>query len=342
MRSFARSTLQPLATRGKVEIRYQKLPSALSRDNFGIRRAISLLTLSLLAFAGCTGDDSSPREAGSVGQPTRASAPLRYSTHGISRAFVVVLENHEYSQVIGNDQAPYLQELAGQGALLGRYYAGTHPSLPNYLAILGGSTFGITYDCTGCSARDPNLALQLSKAGLSWRAYMEGMPKPCFQGGWAYPYAKKHDPFMYFPSIRETRRCQWVVPASKLQTALRAGRLPRFGWLTPNLCNDAHDCGLRTADRYLATLVPQILPALGPHGFLVLTFDEGISSRRGGGRIATILLGPDVRHGAKIDASYTHYSLLRTLEDAFGLAHLRAARQARPLRAAFLRYPVLR
>jgi hypothetical protein len=98
----------------------------------------------------------------------------------------------------------------------------------------------------------------------------------------------------------------------------------------------------RMADRYLAEIVPQILPALGPHGFLVLTFDEGVTARRVGGRIATLLLGPDVRHGAKIEVSYTHYSLLRTLEDAFGLAHIRAARQAPPLRAAFLRYPVMR
>jgi phosphatidylinositol-3-phosphatase len=314
----------------------------LSHDNFRIPRAISLVTLSLLFFAGCSGDDPSRHQAGSAIPPAPPPGPVKYSTQGVSRVFVVVLENHEYSQVVGNDQAPYLNELAAQGALLTNFYAVTHPSLPNYLAILGGSTFGITYDCTGCSARDPNLALQLSKAGLSWRAYMEGMPKPCFQGGWAYPYAKKHDPFMYFPSIRESRRCRWVVPASRLQAELRTGRLPRFGWLTPDLCNDAHDCGLPTADRYLATIVPQILHAVGPHGFLVLTFDEGISSQRGGGRIATILLGPDVRNGAKIGASYTHYSLLRTLEDAFGLAHLRAARQAQPLRAAFLRYPVLR
>ncbi len=312
-----------------------------SRHNFPIRRVVALFTLLLLGFAGCGGDDSSRPEPSPAVQPPGPPVVIEHPTHGVSRVFVVVLENHEYSQVIGNDQAPYLQRLAAQGALLTNFYAGTHPSLPNYLAILGGSTFGITYDCTGCSARDPNLALQLSKAGVSWRAYMEAMPKPCFRGGWAYPYAKKHDPFMYFPSIRETRRCRWVVPASELQASLQTGRLPRFGWLTPDLCHDAHDCSLGAADRYLATIVPQILRDLGPHGFLVLTFDEGISSQRGGGRVATILLGPDVRHGA-IDASYNHYSLLRTLEDTFGLTHIRAARQAPPLRAAFFRYAVLR
>ncbi len=306
-----------------------------------MRRSLTLLTLSLLALAGCSGHNPTPRNAGAVGGPAHAGAPLRYSTHGASRVFVVVLENHEYSQALGNAKAPYLDQLAAQGALLMNFHAETHPSLPNYLAILGGSTFGINYDCTGCSARDPNLALQLSRAGISWRAYMEAMPRPCFKGGWAYPYAKKHDPFMYFPSIRETSRCRSVVPGTRLNADLRGRQLARFDWVTPDLCNDAHDCGLGAADRYLAGIVPKILPALGPHGFLVLTFDEGVSSQQGGGRVATILLGHDVRRGAKVHVPYTHYSLLRSFEDSFGLAHLRAARRATPLRAAFSRYPSL-
>jgi phosphatidylinositol-3-phosphatase len=201
-----------------------------SRHNSPIRRAVALLTLSLLGFAGCGGDASSRRETSSPVRPAPPPAPVKYSMQGISGVFVVVLENHEFSQVIGNDQAPYLDELAAQGALLTNFYASTHPSLPNYLAILGGSTFGITHNCTGCSARDPNLALQLSKAGLSWRAYMEGMPKPCFQGGWAYPYAKKHEPLHVLPI--DPRDQTVSVGGSRLEAAnSAAGGAPAALWL---------------------------------------------------------------------------------------------------------------
>jgi phosphatidylinositol-3-phosphatase len=297
----------------------------------------ALVALLALAIAACGGaSKNGDRPAPSAGQ----------STDG-SHVFIIVLENREFDQVIGNRGVPYLNRLAGHGALAVRYFAITHPSLPNYLAIVGGSTFGIQSDCTACSAQGSSLALQLEEAGISWRAYMEGMPSVCFSGAYAGGYAKKHNPFAYFPSIRgDPDLCANLVPGAVLSDDLAGGNLASFSWITPNLCHDAHDCGIGAADRYLSGLAPQLLARLGPQGFLIITFDEGVTDRgccqlAHGGRIATILAGPGVRQGAQLRKPYDHYSLLRTLEDAFALPHLRNAAGANPIREAFSSFPSL-
>jgi len=254
-----------------------------------------------------------------------------------SHVVVIVLENHGYGEVAGNREAPYLNRLAKRGTLATHYYAVAHPSLPNYLALLGGSTFGIGSDCTGCVARGSNLAGQLSHAGIGWRAYMEGMPHPCFRGERAGGYVKRHDPFMYFPSIAANpRRCADVVPTRRLRADLRHSSLPAFAWIGPDRCYSGHDCNLGTVDLRLSTLVPRIARQLGPHGILLVTFDEGkdgagCCGSPGGGHVFTVAIGPGVPHGAHLKRAYDHYSLLAGLEDRFGLPLLRQARQARAL-----------
>lgn len=258
---------------------------------------------------------------------------------GQSRVFVVVLENREYGEVVGNPEAPFLNGLARRGTLATHYFAVAHPSLPNYLALLGGSTFGISRNCTECQAPGPNLALQLSRAGISWRAYMGDMPRPCFRGAEADDYVKRHNPFMYFRSIAsDPERCRQVVPASRLDADLRRHALPAFGWLSPNLCDNGHDCGLATADRYLSGLVPPITRQLGPNGVLVVTFDEGTSDAgccgtagNAGGRVMTVIAGPGRPAASRTTGTYDHYSLLAALERHFGLPRLREARQSRAL-----------
>ena len=251
---------------------------------------------------------------------------------------VIVLENRELNEVIGNPEAAFLNHLAGRGALAVNYYGVTHPSLPNYLALLGGDTFGIAENCTECVVYGPNLATQLSRVGISWKAYMGALPYPCYTGddvGW---YAKRHDPFVYFPSLTSVpRRCSRIVPEGELWSDLDRRALPTFSWLTPDLCHDAHDCLFAAADYHLSRLVPRIMRQLGPHGLLVVTFDEGISNSGGGGWIATVLVGPDVPHGIEIRRVVNHYSLLASLEDRFGLPRLRLAAFARPLAPALFR-----
>lgn len=260
-----------------------------------------------------------------------------------SHVFVVVLENREYEEALGNPEAPYLTHLAEKGAVASNYFAVTHPSLPNYLALLAGSTFGIDENCTECVVSGPNLATQLSRAGISWRAYMESMPEPCFTGTDSGRYAKRHDPFVYFPSITALPgRCRNVVPETRLLADLDRHRLPAFGWLTPDLCHDGHDCTLKAVDWHLWPLLPRVIHQLGPHGLLIVTFDEGLSDAGccgapGGGRVATILVGPDVPRGSEISRPADHYSLLAGIEDRFGLPRLRLARFAQPLAPALFK-----
>jgi hypothetical protein len=256
------------------------------------------------------------------------------------RFAVIVLENHEFDEVIGSAEAPFLNRLARRGTLVSRYHAVDHPSLSNYLAMIGGSTFGIRETCTDCRAGGDNLAAQLTRAGISWRAYMEDMPRPCFEGATHDEYAKRHNPFMYFETISSVpSRCRNVVPATRLDEDLRANELPTFSWLSPDLCHNAHDCAIAVADHWLSRLIPRITRKLGPGGILVVTFDEGKSDSgccggSTGGRVATIFAGPGARRGARLAGPFDHYALLATIEDRFGLPRLRMARGAPTLRAA--------
>jgi phosphatidylinositol-3-phosphatase len=251
--------------------------------------------------------------------------------------FVIVLENAGFQQVFHSSAMPYLNQLAASSTVASQYYAISHPSLPNYLALLGGSTFGIQSDCTDCSVTAPSLVDQLEQQGKSWKAYIEGMPAACSSlPDWPFGrYAKKHNPFLYFTAIRDNpRRCHNDVPYSEFSPDLQSGRVPDFVWITPDLCNDGHDCPLDKADHWLASAVPAILDstAFRQDGALFITFDEGANGATegcchlaGGGQVYTLVASPLAKAGAQISVPYDHYSLLRTIEDAWKLPHLAGA-----------------
>jgi phosphatidylinositol-3-phosphatase len=258
---------------------------------------------------------TTPRPAGS-----QAALP------DFSHIFVIVLENREASQVLNATNMPYLNNLARRYASAGNYYGVSHPSLPNYLALTGGSTAGVTSDCTNCFVPGDSLAGQLQTAGRSWKAYMEGMPRPCYLGN-ASPYAQKHNPFIYYDAIRgNPALCGQIVPFTQFATDLQAQTLPDFVWITPDLCHDMHDCANQVGDAWLQTWVPQILasPAWQDRGALFITFDEGGSQagccqNAAGGKVLTLVVSPLVRQGFVSPVAYSHYSLLRTIEMAWGL-----------------------
>ena len=227
-----------------------------------VRTPIAAILVLLAVLAGI--DRSRPAPAAVAAVPARVA--------------LVVLENREFGEVVGNPEAPFLNRLARRGALATHYYAVAHPSLPNYLALLGGSTFGIDENCTTCSVAGDNLAAQLSRANISWRAYMEGLPSPCYRGATHGRYVKRHNPFMYFRSIAARGdRCRNVVPATALSEDLRRDSLPAFSWVTPDLCHDGTTAiyGPPTAGSHGSS---QDHRELGPR-LLVVTFDEGTSDR---------------------------------------------------------------
>ena len=271
--------------------------------------------------------------ASQISLPPASAVPVSAHSH----VAVLVLENKEYGQVIGNPAAPYLNSLARRYALATRYYGVTHPSLPNYLALTAGTTFGVNHDCTGCSFGGPNLMTQLNSAGFSWRSYVGGVPSGCYLGARATSYVKALNPFVYSRSITgSASACSNIVPLSNLSADLQVGNLPDFSWITPDLCQDTHHCSVSTGDRFLSQLVPPLVKGLGPHGALFILWDEGVTNRglggtrNGGGHIPAIVVGPDVRPGTRIKTPMNQYTTLRELESAFGVPPLRHARSVPP------------
>ncbi len=244
-----------------------------------------------------------------------------------SHVFVILMENHSYSDIIGDTSgAPFINQLASSYGLLTQYYAVGHPSLPNYLALIGGDTYGVTSDCTDCFVSAPNLVDGLDAGHKTWRAYMESMPSPCFVGD-SGSYYQKHDPFIYFDDIRtNSARCQNIVPLSGLQGDLASSSAPDFIWITPNICDDMHDCSIATGDSWLSQWVPRIIAsnAWKQNGVLFITWDEGTDNSgcckyAAGGQVATLVISPVVKAGTRSNTPYDHYSLLRTICAAWGL-----------------------
>jgi len=230
--------------------------------------------------------------------------------------------------------------LAQRYAWATSWYAVSHPSLPNYLALISGSTWGITSDCTSCYIDGPNLATQLQGAGISWGAYFESMPGTCFTGPQSSDgsYAQKHEPFIYFGDVRnQPALCNNLQPLTTLMPLLKgsASSVPRFVWVTPDMCDDGHDCSASTAGNWLTGFVGAVTSssAWADGGVLIVTWDESddsdtagvdtntgaVTSSGGGGNVLTIVVAPGIGAGTQFREPLDHYSLLRTVEDAFGL-----------------------
>ena len=289
-----------------------------------MRHGVVLLLLAA-AVAGCGG--------GSAGATVPTTAPRAVSVPDFRHVVIVVFENHEASSIAGNPDAPTFSALARRYAALTDYTAVAHPSLPNYLALVSGSTQGISSDCWNCIVRARSLADTLAAAGKTWKTYAEDLPYPGFTGGSAGRYAKKHDPFLYFRDVAGSlARRNRVVPYTQLARDVATHRLPDFSLVIPNLCDDMHDCSVATGDAWLKA---HIVPLLGSpevrRSVVFVVFDEGTSDTGGGGRVEALALGPTVRPGSRFTRATNHYGLLRTIEDAWGLPRLGLSRKGTPV-----------
>ena len=273
----------------------------------------------------------------------------------VGHVWIFVLENTNYAQVTA-ESMPYFSARAAEGVTLSKMYGVGHASLTNYIAMASGHKPKLltqqdcfSYNCLYGVGEDDNIANQLEAKGLTWKAYMDGMTKPCpkpkenSSDPNTVGYATRHNPFMYYRSIVDNAaRCaEHVRPYGDLATDLKSGKVANYNFISPDTCHDAHDvgdpkCSLTAADSWLEKEVAPILdsPEYKRDGAIILTFDEAFISDAssccgeptGGGHIATALLSPHLSKPGSVDATpYSHYSLLRTMEDNFGLAPLRQA-----------------
>jgi phosphatidylinositol-3-phosphatase len=304
----------------------------------GARTAAALLVVALLAIGAAYLLTPSPRQVASTTGSSTSSASSTASSKRISHVIIVIMENEEESSVVGNASAPYENALATRYALAADYFGVAHPSLPNYMALVAGSTFGVNSDClpSQCSlpANVTTVASLLDSHGLTWREYAESMPMNCSQVDSPDGlYWTKHNPFVYFGSITgnngtgpTSSYCDsHVVSMAQFYLDLQAGNLPNYSFITPNICDDAHSCPLSVGDQWLSTLVPKIINSSSfSTTALFITYDEGATSdiRGGGGEVPCILVSPFAKPGYVSTVEYSHYSLLATVESIFGLGTL--------------------
>lgn len=233
---------------------------------------------------------------------------------------VIFMENKERSTIEGSAEADYLKAFEDQGRSFTHYYGVTHPSLPNYLAFASGATKGKsgTNDITAGELAGSTIWKQLQRNGISWRVYQESMPSPCYAGSGSGDYVLRHNPATPFASVFDfPKRCAKVVPYTQFDPA----NLPAVAFITPNLCNDMHDCSIGTGDNWLAARVPAMLAA---GATVFITFDEGSSGDHGGGNVYAAVRGPGIGSSTNT-GTFNHYSLLAALEQRFGLKRLTGA-----------------
>ncbi|HZS14234.1 MAG TPA: alkaline phosphatase family protein [Candidatus Dormibacteraeota bacterium] len=300
-------------------------------------RPLAVVVAALLATVTACGSSGGTTTSTSTSNGATSSA----ASSGVPHVMVIVMENQEYADVIASPDAPYVNQLAKQYGLATMSYARTHPSLPNYIDLIAGSTMSISSDCTDCHTDGDTLVDELNRAGVHWMAYMGGMPSVCYQGA-DYPpgtlngYAKKHNPFLYFDHLRtDPTACQDDVPLSRLDGDLSSGRATPFIWVSPSLCDDGHntDCGLPSSDKWLSSNLPAVLASswYGSGGIVIVTWDEGTSNEAccgggaHGGHIATLVISRSVKPGARLGSAVDHAGTLRTIEALYGVPYLRTS-----------------
>jgi acid phosphatase len=251
----------------------------------------------------------------------------------VEKILVFVVENHSLDQM--RDQMPFTRGLATRYGYADDYVAIRHPSLPNYLAIAGGDTFGVSDDGPPASHRLSGASVfgAAVRAGSTARLYAESMSSPCRVDS-SGTYAVKHNPWAYFAD--ERAECQrGDLPLAALDQDVAAGGLPAVGMVIPDLCNDAHDCSLAHADDWLRHYVGEVLQ--GPdwasgHLAVVVTADEDDSHH--GNKILTVVASPAVQQ-LVVHTHLDHYALSRSLAEVAGVPALRNAADAPSLLAAF-------
>lgn len=239
-----------------------------------------------------------------------------------NHVFIVFEENTDYADVIGSTSMPYLNGLAAQYGLATQYYANTHPSIGNYFMVATGQIVTNNDSYSSIVSVD-NVVRELLAAGRSWKSYAEDLPSVGFTGATSGGYARKHNVFALLSDVvNDPVQVRNLVPFSQFATDLANGTLPDYSNIVPNLCNDAHDCPLGTADTWLKNNIDPLIKSaqFQQDGLLIVLFDEaGGDTTRGGGRIAWIAVSGKSKPGYQSTTLYQHASTLRLSLEVLGV-----------------------
>ncbi|MBB6669288.1 acid phosphatase [Cohnella nanjingensis] len=290
-----------------------------SKSKTNNRLRIAPLLLIPLLLGGCL-LSTNRGQAATGGQATAKAHPYRPD-----HIVIVVEENHSYQEIAGNAHAPYMNELMAAGANLTNHYAIEHPSQPNYLDLFSGSNQGVKNDNPKISFKTDNLANELLKHGLSFGGYSEGLPKKGYTGLYDLKtgYARKHNPWVDFTNVPSAAN----LPFSSFPGDY--DQLPTVSFVIPNLRHDIHDGTIREADDWLKKNLSGYVKWAKTHNSLfILTWDEDDLSAKN--KIPTVLVGPMVKQ-MTVKAKTNHFTILRTIEDLYGLPALGKSKQAKPL-----------
>jgi hypothetical protein len=259
---------------------------------------------------------------------TLAEPPAKYD-----HVIWIWMENHSVAQVVGKPEAPFVTNLAAKCATATDYRSVGSPSLPNYLGATSGDTWGITDDA-GPSAHHltvDNLFRQVRAAGSTAISYQDAMPANCVLGGRS-TYAVKHNPAAYYAGGNDRAACitDDVPFAPAFGDALKGGTLPTFAFVTPDLCNDTHDCSVATGDQWLTGVVNDLLDSpsyAAGRTAIFLVWDEDSP-------MPFVAITPSVKPGTVVTERVDHYALLRTTEEMLGITtYLGKAASAPSMRA---------
>ncbi len=302
------------------------------------RLAAGVCLAVVLAITGCAtgGTGGVPQSSGMQPVPTMGQTTTPTSALGshITKVLVFVLENHSLEQMM--QDLPYTFGVAKQYGYATHYTAITHPSLPNYLAISGGQTAGVTNDLDPSQVpiRGASVFGQAISAGKTAGVYADAMKRNCetVNDG---SYAVRHNPWTYYRA--ERANCQkYDVPLAALPAAISAGTLPNVGMVVPDTCNDAHSCPLSTADAWMKIWLPRVMA--GPDWAsgslaIIVTADEDYKNLPGNSVLTTVAFRGETPR--IVSTPLTHYSLTRLYEDVAGVPHLANAATAPSLSKAF-------
>jgi hypothetical protein len=281
------------------------------------RVRLAMLLFCVFALGGC------------VGQVAKTPPPTGQSSVALGHVFIVVEENHNYSDVVASPAMPYLNSLANQYGLATNYYANGHPSIPNYFMMTTGQMLTLIDAVTPQTfpVSDDNVVRELIAAGKTWKSYAEDLPNVGYTGGDTGKYAVRHNPLAYMTDVQnDSKQVQNLVPFTQFAVDLPTANLPEYSFIVPNLCNDAHGCPLSTADAWLKTNIAPVIasPVFQKDGLLIIVFDEAdtMDLTSGGGHVAAVIVSPLSKSGYKSIAFYQHQSILRLTLEGLGVTKL--------------------